>query len=205
MHWYSSIAIGYLAWEKKIVYENDESYHVKPLNSRQKLQLNRRIILLKPTTRISHKPKPILDRGFFTANEFRSLLFYYLRFSLYELLSKELITHFRLLSDAIYMLCKFRITKNEVLKAGSMLEKFADQFELYYGKNSVTINLHLLRHYAQSVLNTGPLWCQSAFPYESNIGELKRSFNCTVDVIEQIAFNYSLKAESNNDTHREIK
>lgn len=166
------------------------------MNVQQKLELNRRIISLKLTSRIAHKPKPILDRGFFTANEYRSLLFYYLRFSLYGLLNKELIAHFTLLSDSIYMLCKSQITKNEVLIAGSMLEKFADQFELYYGKNSVTINVHLLRHYAQSVLNTGLLWCQSAFPYESNIGELKRSFNCTVDVMEQIAFNYSIKAES---------
>lgn len=121
-----------------------------------------------------------------------------MRFSLYGILSKELITHFTLLSDAIYTLCKTRITKNEVLKPGSMLQKSADQFEFYYGKTSVTINVHLLRHYEQSVFNTGPLWCQSMFAYESNIGELKRFFNCNVDVVEQIAFNYCIKAASNN-------
>lgn len=37
------------------------------------------------------------------------------------------------------------------------------------------------------------------FPFESNIGELKRSFNC-VDVVEQIAINYSIKATLDNET-----
>lgn len=42
------------------------------------------------------------------------------------------------------------------------------------------------------------MWSQSTFPFESNIGELKRSFNCTVDVVEQIAFNFSIKATLEN-------
>lgn len=191
--------------KKKLVYQNDEPYRFKQLSVNQKTELNRRIVSLKPPMSISHKPKPILDHAFYTANEFRSLLFYYFRFSLYGILSKELITHFTLLSEAIYTLCKVQITKDDVMKAGLMLEQYADQFQLYYGKNSMNMNIHSLRHCAQSVLNTGPLWCQSTFPYESNIGELKRSFNCTVDVVEQIAFNYSIKAASDktNVNHRE--
>lgn len=75
-----------------------------------------------------------------------------------------------------------------------MLMQFADQFEHFYGKNSVTINVHNLRHYADSVLNIGTLLCNSAFPFESNMRGLKKSFNCTTDVVEQIAWNYSIKA-----------
>lgn len=149
---------------------------------------------LKPPLRISHKPRSILDRSFFTANEYRSLLWYYLRFSLKGLLSNELIEHFALLSDATYILSKDRVTKEEIIMAGTKLNEFADKFEHFYGKNAVTINTHMLRHYEPSVFNTGPLWCNSMFPFESKIGDIKRSFNCTVDVVEQIAFNYSLKA-----------
>lgn len=79
-----------------------------------------------------------------------------------------------------------------------MLNLFADKFEYFYGKNSVTINVHLVRHYEPSVIDTGPLWCHSMFPFESNIGEIKRSFNCNVDLVEQIAFNYSMKANLND-------
>lgn len=180
--------------EKKLVYNENEIFRFKPLNRNQRLEINRRIIGLKPPMQISHKPRPILDRSFFTANEFRSLLWYYLRFSLYGILPKELIAHFTLLSDATYILSKVRVTKNEIIRAGNMLNHFADKFQHFYGVNAVTINIHLLRHYANSVFNTGPLWCHSMFPFESNIGEIKRSFNCNVDVVEQIAFNYSIKA-----------
>lgn len=180
--------------KKRLHYEQSETFHFKPLNVTQRILLNRRIIALKPPTRIRHKPRPILDRGFYTANEYRNLLWYYLRFSLYGLLHPRLIKHFVLLSDATYILCKDNIKETEIHAAGTMLNEFADLFEKFYGKNSVTINLHLLRHYAHSVLNTGPLWCQSLFAFESNIGEIKRSFNSTVDVVEQIAFNFCIKA-----------
>lgn len=174
----------------------DEIYRYKSLNLQKRLELNTRIIALKPSMKITHKPRSILDRSFFTANEFRSLLWYYLKFALYGLLSKELIKHFTLLSEGTYILSKNRITKNEITTAGAMLNRFADDFELFYSKNAVTINIHMLRHYSNSVLDTGPLWCHSMFCFESNIGEIKRSFNCTVDVVEQIAFNYSIRAAS---------
>lgn len=89
------------------------------------------------------------------------------------------------------MLSRDHIKAMDVHRADKMLNEFADLFEHFYGKNSIT---HMLRHYAYSVLNTGPLWCQSMFCFESNIGEIKRSFNSTVDVVEQVAFNYCIKA-----------
>lgn len=182
--------------KKKLVYGEDETYQFKPLSVSQRIQLNKRILSLKPPTRISHKPRSILDRNFFTANEFRSLLWFYLRHALYGLLNRDLIKHFTLLSDATYILSKSGITAIEVSVANNMLNKFADDFQKFYGKNSITINIHMLRHYANAVLNTGPLFCHSMFCFESNIGFIKRSFNCTVDVVEQIAFNYSIRAAS---------
>lgn len=185
---------------KKLQYEEGETYRFKSLNSRQRIELNRRIVSLKPTTQFRHKPRPIYDRNFFTANEYRSLLWYYLPFALSGLLGKELVKHFVLLSDATYILCKAQIKKTEVHRAGIMLSKFASMFEYYYGKNAVTINVHMLRHYSMSVINSGPMWCHSMFAFESNIGEIKRSFNCTVDVVEQIAFNYSIRAAQQHES-----
>lgn len=175
---------------RKLRYEEGEIYRFKLLNPEQRIKLNQRIIGLKSKTQIRHKPRPIFGRNFYTANEYRSMLWYYLRFSLYGLLKKELIKHFVLISDATYI--------SEVQKAGSMLCELADKFEYFYGENACTINLHILRHYAHSVLRTVPLWCHSMFAFESNIGEIKRSFNCTVDVIEQNARNCSIKAAEQN-------
>lgn len=120
--------------KKRLVYEHDETYQFKGMSTKQRLELNRRILGLKPVTRIRHKPRSILDRSFFTANEYRSLLFYYLRFALNGLIDKNLIKHFAMLSEALYTLSKSRITTNEIHQANGTLNKFADLFESYYGK-----------------------------------------------------------------------
>lgn len=136
--------------KKKVVYAENEIYRFKKLTMQQRLELNRRIMALKPPVKINHKPRSILDRSFYTANEFRSLLLYYLRFAVYGLLDKEIIQHFTLLSDAIYILSKSVISKIEIVTADAMLNKFVDKFESFYGINSVTMNLHMLRHYASA-------------------------------------------------------
>lgn len=108
-------------------------------------------------------------------------------------MKKELLEHFTLLSKATYILCKKQISKDEVTLAEGMLKKFVDEYQYFYGKNAVTINIHTVKHYGNSVRNTGPLSMNSTFPFESNIGKLKKSFNCTTDVVEQIARNLSMK------------
>lgn len=184
--------------KKRVQYQDDEKFKFKTMSPQQRIELNRRIISLKPPMRINHKPRSILDRSFFTANEYRALLWFYLRFALKGLLDHRLIKHFELLSNATYILSKTRITLCEVKAADEMLNRFANEFQYYYGRNSITINIHLLRHYSEVVMNCGPLWCHSLFSFESNIGVLKASFCSTVDVVEQIASNYCIKKSNEN-------
>lgn len=188
---------------KKLIYQDDELFQFKSLTINQRFELNRRLLALKPPIRINHKPRNILDRSYFTANEYRSHLWFYLKYALKGLLDSRLVAHFDLLSRATYMLSGTQITHSEVQVANKMLHRFSDEFEQYYGRNAVTINIHLLRHYADVVLNTGPLWCHSLFTFESNIGELKRLFCGTVDVVEQIAFNYCMKRSEIKEHHKE--
>lgn len=184
--------------KKRLQYEENETFKFKAMNPQQRFELNRRIISLKPPIRINHKPRSILDRSFFTANEYRALLWFYMRFALKGLLEHRLIKHFELLSNATYILSKNRVKLSEVKAAGDMLNRFTDEFQYYYGRNSVTINVHLLRHYSEVVMNCGPLWCHSLFSFETNIGVLKGSFCSTVDVVEQIARNYCIKKSNEN-------
>lgn len=47
------------------------------------------------------------------------------------------------------------------------LVTFVVKFQLYYGKEAMTYNVHLLLHLCQSVENYGPLWAHNTFPFEN--------------------------------------
>lgn len=166
-----------------------EYYIKKP----QQIILNDRLLGLKSISEILRKPKSIFLRGEYKANEYRSMMLYYLRFALPGLLSMKYVQHFQLLSSAIYLLLKKSISDDEVAIADIKLIKFADEFEKLYGKTNVTMNLHLLRHLSIAVRNIGPLWAQSAFGFEANNGVVVKSNTSSRDILHQLSWKYSAR------------
>lgn len=165
----------------------------KPMKPKYRTLLDDRLLGLKPFERITRKPKSIQDRKFYKASEYRNLLLYYLPICLEGLLDEKLLKHFKLLSAAVYILLKTSIPVEEINEAHTMLITFANEFEILYGSEAVTMNIHLLRHYKESVLNSGPLWSTSMFGFESNIGVLcKPAKNSPTDELDIISFNYCL-------------
>lgn len=150
---------------------------------------------IKPTSNITRKPRSLDERANFKANELRSLLLYYLRYCLSGILDMKYLEHFQLLSAAIYILLKTNVTNDEINKAETMLNEFADEFEALYGIGAVTMNLHLLRHIPNAVRNCGPLWAQSLFGFECNNGVLAKSVNGNNRILEEMANKYILKRE----------
>ena len=55
-----------------------------------------------------------------------------------------------------------------------------------YGERYMTINIHSLIHLPQMVRQTGPLWSNSCFPFESANGELLKLFHGTQYIDVQI-------------------
>lgn len=149
------------------------------INKQHQALLSNKIICLKPVPEIIRRPRSIFKRGDFKANEYRSLLLYYLPIALDGLLDSRFVKHFRLLSSAIYILSKDYITSDDINQARKQLHQFADEFETMYGKSSVTMNIHLLRHMANAVERLGPLWCQSTYAFEAKNGIIMRANNCT--------------------------
>lgn len=62
---------------------------------------------------------------------------------------------------------------------------------MFYGQ-SVTMNVHLLRHYGQIVRDCGPLWAYSLFAFETNMGILSRYSAGGANIIDQISGKYQL-------------
>lgn len=169
---------------------SDKSYFI---SKQKQAVLNKRIISIKPIMEITRKPRSLSDRADFKANEFRSLLLYYLPNSLVDLLPMRYIIHFRLLSSATYMLLKETVSHQEINEAEERMNKFVEQFEEFYGKYNMTMNVHLLRHISNSVRHVGPLWCQSTFGFETNNGNLVHSRNSKKDILHQITWKYCMK------------
>lgn len=109
------------------------------------------------------------------------------------MLEHKFVKHFRLLSSAIYLLSKQNISIEDIGIAGNQLNEFVDNFEILYGKSNVTINTHLLRHLAASVMNLGPLWAQSAYAFEANNGIVAKGNTCTKDIVHQLTWKYVMK------------
>lgn len=97
-----------------------------------------------------------------------------------------------------------KITTDEIKLACEMLKKFCDEFEMIYGRGAMTMNLHLLNHFHEMILNCGPLWCYNLFPFENNIGKLKEFVCGHTDVLKQIAMKYSRSRNSECATNERL-
>lgn len=157
--------------------------HKEPffISKKRQVELSKRIVCIKPLIEITRKPRSIYERKDYKANEYRTLLLYYLRYCLVDLLPMRYINHFQLFSSAVYILLKEHVSNENITTAEAMLLKFADKFEDLYGKHNVTMNLHLIRHMANSVRHLGPLWAQSTFAFETNNGVLMKSSSAKND------------------------
>lgn len=166
------------------------STNFKPLTNQQQIIVNGRLSLLQPYSRISYRPKSLDDIGIYRAIDYKYLLFFYLRYSMINILEKKYIENFEKLSAAIYILSSTEISESEIQFAEELLTDFCDEFEKMYGVSAVTINLHLLRHYGSIVRKAGPLWCYSLFGFETNMGVLTRHSSGGANLLEQIAQKY---------------
>lgn len=95
--------------------------------------------------------------------------------------------HLALLIKNIYVLLKCNITKAELNNCEYNLLKFVGMFEIMYGVQYMTFNMHSLLHVVRSVKQTGLLWATSAFSYESMIYKLKQHVHGPNGVVNQIS------------------
>lgn len=165
-------------------------FYIAPKNRKT---LNGKILGIKPTSSVVRKPRSLDQRKNFKASEFRSLLLYYLPVCLPGCVPNRYVQHVRLLSAAVYTLLNERIPKEDVEQTAKMLNDFVKEHQELYGKENMVTVIHLLKHLPRSVKELGPLWAQSAFPFERNNGCLLKTINGTTDVLYQMSTKYVLK------------
>lgn len=170
--------------------------HYKIKTTENRKMLEKRILSLRPTLNFHRKPRSIFEIGHYKASELQNLMWFYLRYSLNGLLPTRVVKHFEKLSAATFILSQKEVKKTDVKVACDILISFANEFEEIYGQGAISMNLHLLRHYHNMILNCGPLWSYNLFGYENNIGELKKYVCGTTDVLMQITRKYVISRSS---------
>lgn len=179
--------------------------NMKPLSLRHRQLFDKRIMAIKPNSIMDGPPKSLFDRKLWKAIDYKSMLLYFLPCSMNGIFEGRIIHNFRKLSAAIYMLLGSKIGKDVISDAENLLQEFCDDFEKIYGKQQVTMSIHLLRHLSQCVRTAGPLWVYSVFGFERNMGRLVKWARGTRFLLPQIASTYCLLSPTPKDVKYELK
>lgn len=166
-----------------------------------RVKLDQRILSIKPCVFIKRLPRSLNYIGKYKASEFRSLLLYYLPVALFGILKPKYLRHFQLLSGSIYKLLETNISNDDLIVVENNLNKFVKQYEVLYGKENMTMNVHLLTHLVFCVRNLGPLWTQCMYSFESNNATFTRYVKSSNDALAELSTRYMLHKSISGKTH----
>lgn len=141
-------------------------------------QISNKLESIKPPSFVNRLPRSLKTVKNWKASEFLNWLLYYSLPCLKNAFKKSIyLEHWCLLVEGIFILCKEEITRDEIVRANTLLRTFCLNETSLYGRMEETFNLHLLMHFANSVANLGPLWATSTFLFENANGMLKRKIH----------------------------
>lgn len=128
--------------------------------------INCRLESIRPPKCITRTPRGIHERKMWKASEWRSWLVFYSLVCLPKVIPQKYVEHLAMFVCAIHLLLQNSITQEMLQTADNLLVKYIVTFQTYFGKKSMTYNVHLLFHLVKSVENWGPLWATNCFPFE---------------------------------------
>jgi len=137
-------------------------------------------------------------RKYWKASEWRAFTLFYGLICLRGILPDKYLTHFMLLSQAIYILLQDNITQIDICNAEICLRTFVSNFAVLYGSKNMTFNIHILLHIPNCVRNWGPLWNYSNYSFENVNGVLLNLFHGTQAVGKQICSSLRTLRNMNN-------
>lgn len=141
---------------------------------------------IKYPCQVSRLARPLSVRNDWSAREWENFILFS-SVPLFSIkLSKKLLDHWMIFVESIYILLNDNITGIELDRADEMLHKFVSQMEPFFGIRMMTSNVHQLLHLSKSVLDWGPLWAHSTFPFESENRNLLRAIRCARGATQQI-------------------
>lgn len=102
----------------------------------------------------------------FTADQFKNWTLVFSSYALKDILPTEHLQTWKVFVKACSMICKRSISKTDCHTAEKLLIQFCKSVEKLYGKEAITINMHLHCHLTDCILNFGPVYSFWCFGFE---------------------------------------
>ena len=94
----------------------------------------------------------------FTADQFKNWVMYYSIPSLFKISNSKYLECWRHYVLACRLLCQRSISLSQISLADALIVQFCKRFELIYGKNQVTPNMHAHCHLKEVLLDYSPVF-----------------------------------------------
>lgn len=157
------------------------------LTPSQRAMIDERLVCIQPPNEMHRLPRCLADRANWRGSEWRSWLLFYSVACLMDFLPDEVLKSYMLLVRATYILLRTDITEDDLIQCEIDIIQYVGDCQKYYGNRFMTFNIHSLLHLSESVRQNGCLWATSAFPFESQIGQLKKVVTGPKGVVDQIS------------------
>ena len=103
-----------------------------------------------------------------------------------------------LFSQSCSLFCRPFIHRSEIDKADELMMSFCEKFEVVFGKQEVTPNMHMHAHLQDCVLDVGPVysfWCFSFERYNGILEHLQKTWHSPeIQIIEKFTLMQTLNA-----------
>ncbi|KAH9374913.1 hypothetical protein HPB48_022962 [Haemaphysalis longicornis] len=149
--------------------------------------LESRLGAIKPPITFSRTPRPLSERTFWKATEWRHWLLFYSFPCLAGVLGDSYLSHFALFAKAVFLLLTDVVRESAIREAEKLFCTFVSQMSTLYDDESLTFNVHQLLHLSKATRMFGPLWGTSTFPFEDGIGQALRLVSAAKFVPVQVA------------------
>ncbi|KAE8752310.1 hypothetical protein FOCC_FOCC001103 [Frankliniella occidentalis] len=171
----------------------DKDFKHLPFSSHvQSSTISARLLSLTPPHFLQRLHQPVEKLVHWKASEFRSFLFYVSLVLLQGVLKPHVYNHFALFVKGVALLNSSSISPSDIVTAGTLLRQFVQEFQVIYGVDNMSHNVHMCTHLDHVVRLLGPLWATSCFQFEDINGRLKNLIHGTRHVGLQIHSKLSL-------------
>lgn len=158
--------------------------------------LNERILKFPINSHIKRKPKKLTEPTLkkWKANQLLEFFFYLLPICFKSLIDERVYRHFFIFIFFISKLWRGGINSSQLKQLNQLVNIYLKEVEEFFSRQNYTINQHQLDgHVIDSFINQGPIGKNTAFPFESAIGDLVKCVKSPTAILEQIIQRDNLK------------